>query len=621
MSKTNKWYRAARGTAIVGGVLALLVGGTYALLNSTAVQNRIMHAATKLLAEKLQTRVSINDVSVSLINQEIQLHGLYVEDRQQRPLLQAGTLAAHIKLWALLRDSVNISRARIDEVSAQLIKADDDSVPNYQFVLDAFKNKDSHEVEGKTMSLAINDILVTNFKANYNTDSVKLEKLSYRDNKDRGLELLARHLQVSWQHNNKKGITTHSSIAVENVKASPDGKLLCVDVDNLRFATDNHQPRKNAGKPHRGFFDADHLDITANMRWTIDHIKNDSVHATLSQCSATDSVSGIDLRDLQCTIAANKHEVTLTNVLVRQASTELRFAKALLQLPDNQHGTPLAYRTSTITAKPVLHDIARPFAPILKDFKTPLLLSVEVSGEDEQMNFANVVVTSPDRKLLIKASGNITGLRHNAEHLLKVHFDVHQMTALPGVTERIINQFPFRKFMMKQLNALGTVRYKGLFDVIWRHENFKGRLNTDVGAIDFDMAHDSDTKYLAGWINTDSLAMGRALDMPDLGYAAIKADFKFDISKERTAAMRRAKGGKLPIGQVKAHVNHASWKFVKVDNLDVTIDSDGAIAQGEVEAPGKFVDLGCTFSFNDTEQLQKIHITPKVSFHKARKNK
>ncbi|MBQ4367789.1 MAG: hypothetical protein II786_06880, partial [Muribaculaceae bacterium] len=190
MSKTNKWHRAARGAAIVGGVLALLVGGTYALLNSTAVQNRIMHAATKMLAEKLQTRVSINDVSVSLINQEIQLHGLYVEDRQQRPLLQAGTLAAHIKLWALLRDSVNISRARIDEVSAQLIKADDDSVPNYQFVLDAFKNKDSHEVEGKTMSLAINDILVTNFKANYNTDSVKLEKLSYRDNEDRGLELL-----------------------------------------------------------------------------------------------------------------------------------------------------------------------------------------------------------------------------------------------------------------------------------------------------------------------------------------------------------------------------------------------------------------------------------------------
>ena len=37
-----------------------------------------------------------------------------------------------------------------------------------------------------------------------------------------------------------------------------------VELNELKFVTDNYKPRKNEGRPKRGWFDAGHLDITAN---------------------------------------------------------------------------------------------------------------------------------------------------------------------------------------------------------------------------------------------------------------------------------------------------------------------------------------------------------------------
>lgn len=103
--------------------------------------------------------------------------------------------------------------------------------------------------------------------------------------------------------------------------------------------------------------------------------------------------------------------------------------------------------------------------------------------------------------------------------------------------------------------------------------------------------------------------------MDDIGPVAATATFKIDISKPRTAIMRKRLGGKLPIGEVKAHVSRGSYKFVSTRDLDIQIVSDGAVAEGSVNAAGKWMDLSCTFSFTNTSEMQKIKIKPKAKFH------
>ena len=296
-------------------------------------------------------------------------------------------------------------------------------------------------------------------------------------------------------------------------------------------------------------------------------------------------------------------------------NTTLRFDNATMQLPSKKEGRKLAYQTSLIKGQTLLKDISRVFAPVLKNFSEPLQLQVVMSGDDEGMQFRDVRVNTLKKDLTIKATGFIRGLKD--KYKLQVHFDVQQMVAQRGSKERIISQFPVKKFMMKQLHNLGRIGYTGSFDVLWKREQFAGLLTTQTGNINFDFFLDENTKYVQGNVRTDSFELGKAMDVPGLKKVACKASFKFDISKPRTAIMRRKVGGKLPMGEVNAEVYEAKYKLLHVRNTVATLKSNGAIAEGNVAVRGKFVDILCSFSFTNTNEMQKMKIKPGIKFHKA----
>ena len=103
--------------------------------------------------------------------------------------------------------------------------------------------------------------------------------------------------------------------------------------------------------------------------------------------------------------------------------------------------------------------------------------------------------------------------------------------------------------------------------------------------------------------------------MKDIGAVACSANFTFDMSKPRTAQIRKKKGGKLPVGKVNATVSEASYKKIKVKNITTTINSDGAIAMGSLTQKNKNVDLLCDFSFTSTDSIHKMKIKPNVKVH------
>ena len=262
----------------------------------------------------------------------------------------------------------------------------------------------------------------------------------------------------------------------------------------------------------------------------------------------------------------------------------------------------------------VLKDIAQTFAPVLKKFSLPLNLQTQMSGNDNELRFRNVSVSTTDKKLNIAASGRISNLKD--KYALRVHFDVHKLVTDGQYAEHVINQFDVKKFMMKQLHALGRFTYQGHFDVLWKKEQFAGVLNTVPGKLNVQLTLDELSKYVLGTVRTDSFELGKAMDMPDLGKIVCKADFKFDISKPRTAQMRKVKGGKLPIGSVQADVAEGKYKKIKVRNLIAELESDGAVATGNITVKGKRVDVLCGFSFTNTNEMKKTKIKPGIRFHK-----
>lgn len=621
MKSVFKWFLRAVIALIVLVILLLVVG--FFVVNSNSFQNKMLQRADAMLEEKLQTRVDIDSISFNLLTLNAELYGLYIEDRQHRPMLRADLLKANADLLPIIIDGVvRVNEARLQGIRAEIhhIPHDSiDSIPNYKFILDAFKrdhNPNQKELrkelkkKKQKIAFAMSRLTAEKIDVHFNHYHFSLGALAFKESKGK-LGVNIERLSAKWDRTNKKGwqVSHSATIASIALRSECAGEVLA-DINGLHFSNDNHHPRKNAGKPKRGFFDAEHVNAYADLKLTVDYNKLDSVFGRLTECTVRDTIMGVDIRDLHTDFLYNKEGLHLRDFFVQQVNTTLRFDKGFIQLPSKKTGRPFTFRTSFIKGRAILKDISRPFAPVLKDFTEPLNLSVRFSGEADCLRFNDVRVSTDDKQLQVAAKGTITGLKDKTQ--LRVHFDIDRMTAKGGSKERIIKQFPVKRFMMKQLHALGTLHYTGSFNVLYKKEEFQGRLGTAAGALNFYFALDENNKYLSGRASTDSIEIGRVMDMKDIGPVAATATFKVDISKPRTAIMRKRLGGKLPIGEVHAHVTRASYKFVRTRDLTVHIVSDGAVAQGSLDAPGKWMDLSCTFSFTNTNEMQKTKINPKM---------
>ena len=586
----NKWLR--RTLKAIGGIAggtAILLAGSALLLNTDAVQNKLLKRATEMLRDELNTHVEIDSVSLNILSQKICLYGLDVEDQQQRKMLKVQKLAVDLNLSKLITTSqVIIEGAEINGVRALLLKPSKEEPANYQFLIDAFKKnsngkKDTEKSERKKLDLDVNEVRLKDIDVKYNDMKFLLKEASYKE---------------GWG-----GIRKNRE------------KDIALKLNGLRCLTDNHQPRKNTDKPKRGFFDLGHLDVKADMKWTVRLIGKDSIHAVLTECQAKDSITGIDITDLRFNMEANRQRAHISHMTVQQTNTVLTIPEATIQLPDKVKGRTLSYSANNITGKARLRDISRAFAPVLKDFNIPLNLKLDMNGTDESMAFRNIKVNTDDHKLQLSASGDITDLKDKKR--MAVRFHVNQMTVKSGAKEKIISQFPVKKYMMKQLHKLGNISYTGDFAILWKKEKFKGDLQTACGPINFQFAIDESTKYVDGSVTTNSFQLGKAMDMKDLGKIVCQASFRFDISKPRTAKMRKEKGGKLPIGEISAKVDDCSYRKIHVRNLSANIKSNGAVASGDISRKGKTADLFCSFSFTNTDEMHKIKIiSPSVKLHK-----
>lgn len=560
-------------------LVVLLVGAGVWLINTKAFQQRVLKQTTQLLSERLQTRVSIDSVDIRFVAQQLRLYGLQVDDQQQRPLLSVRQAGVDVDISELLGNKFTIKDVELSGARALLLKPSKDSASNFQFIIDAFKKqpkakRDTTVAPRKRIEFDIHSVRLNDIQVTYNDMAVNLAQTVIKGRKGRYQAVV-----------------------------------------QLQFATDNHKPRKNTGKPKRGFFDAGHLDVTCDFKAAIDASEKDTLRFDLSELHARDSVTGFDVRHLQAQARLAGKQLLLTNVQVQQKRTQLHIDSARMQLPNKRDSIPFSFQTGTISGTVYLQDISRAFAPVLSKFTLPLQLSCTMSGNQDKLSFRHVKVGTTDKRLAIAATGDITNLK--SKEKLTVLFHVARMTAKSGIKERIISQFPVKRLMMTQLHNLGNISYTGSFRVIRKEERFWGTLGTAVGSLKFQFWLDERNKYVVGNASTQKLHFGKVMGMKDVGPLAAKADFKIDISKPRTAVMRRKLGGKLPIGKVSATIADCSYKGVHVRNVDVNVTSDGAVATGDVIQRGNWRDLSCSFSFTDTNQMHKLKVSHgRMKFHK-----
>lgn len=596
---------------VLGVVAVVLLLATVIICNSSYVQNKMIGLATDAIKKELNAEVRIGSVDVNLLGQRASVNDVVLKDQQGRDMLRVKEIWGNLRLLPLLRGRVVLKEFSVSDVDVLVVQPEEGPA-NYQFILDATK-KDKKKKKSTTFQLDLRHALLKHLNVKYNDEQFQLEQAIYGYWRGKH-KLTVHHLETDVTNPMKKDtIDWHFDTGMVTATMDDDGKKH-VDIKGLKVISDNHKPRRNTNRPHRGAYDRGHLDITADMGIDILHYGKDTLSARLANCCIMDTVTGIDFKDVTADIAVSGKRVHLSDLIVQQASTKITVVEGDIMLPDKKKGTSLQYRADNITARVMLKDISQPFAPVLKKFSIPLNLRVSLSGTNKGMTFRGIHVNTDDKKFVVNATGIMRNLDKGRDFTL--HFDVHDMVAKPGIKDKIINQFTVKKYMMYQVYALGVIKYHGSFDILWRKEQFRGFLNTEKGDINFDFQFDGNTKYLTGRASTDMLKLGELFELKRIGNIDCSATFSIDCSKKRTAEIRKEKGGKLPIGQVTADIRKVEYRKLPLKNILANIDSDGAVANGDVTMKGSLTDLMLEFSFTNTTEMHKMKVKPRLKFRK-----
>ena len=384
------------GLKILGGLVAVLVVIVVVaaiVFNSSSTQKKMLDYSTEMLAERLQTKVKIDSISINLFSFDVNLMGVDIEDREQRKMLQAERLSVNLDIWGFFSNQVKISTAEIDGVKARLYKPEEGEA-NYQFVLDAFKSdkpkeakKEEDGKKKKKMSLDVNNVRISKIDIVFNEDTFYLGNLDYVKRWTGSQEGTIRDLHGKLDFVTKKGPQT-GRVDIEKIALLNKSDKQVVKIDSLHLNLDNHLPRKNTGKPNRGYFDAGHLDIHANMELLLNYLGKDTANVSMVKFEAADTITGFNVKDLKFHAGINKKAAYLSEITVQQENTILNFDSATIQLPSKKEGRKFAFQTSLIKGKAFLQDISRPFAPVLKNFTMPLELSVLFSGTSFPLTLA-----------------------------------------------------------------------------------------------------------------------------------------------------------------------------------------------------------------------------------------
>jgi hypothetical protein len=550
------------------------------------------------------------------------IEGIKLKDQQQRDMLKVHRVWGRMGLLGLLKGEILMRKCEVDSIDVLLIKSDDGPA-NYQFLLDSNKKDKRHPKDSTKHSglkFDIKDAVVKGIHVKYNDKDYNLAQAYY--NHWRGKHTVTvHHLQADWQKQTKKALVNwhvDSGTLTASISDNEKGKAR-IDIKGLELKSDCDLPRRNFGKPHHGAFDDRHFNLQADLGIDVLNTSKDSTVLKLTNGCVKDTIGGIDLTELKSDITICGKRLIFSNAVVQQVTTRLDIPKAEFLLPDKKKGTSLSFHADSIKGRVMLKDISQPFAPVLRKFSIPLNLSVDVSGTNEGLLFKDIQVGTDDKKLTISAMGMLRNLREARK--LALHFEVYEMKAKPGIKHKIINQFTVKKYMMTQIYAMGLIRYAGSFDILWKKQQFRGLLNTEKGDVHFNFELDGVNKYVTGNVSTDSLKLGELFQLEKIGNIDCSASFKIDISKSRTGVMRKQKGGKLPMGEVKADIRKIGYRGINMKNIVADIQSDGAIANGDVTLMGNLTDLVLQFSFTNTDEMHKMKIKPRLQFGRGKDKK
>ena len=147
-------------------MVILIIGGSM-LINSPRVQQRVSVALAAELENHIGTRVNLGRVRWLFPN-DIVIDSLAIDDQEGEPLIAVGRIAAKIEWMPLISHRhLSIRNIRLFGPDINFYQTDSEGEFNYQFLIDAFSNKEKKEKKPLGLSMRINTLILRNGRILY----------------------------------------------------------------------------------------------------------------------------------------------------------------------------------------------------------------------------------------------------------------------------------------------------------------------------------------------------------------------------------------------------------------------------------------------------------------------
>ena len=488
-----------------GGLVGLLLL-IWLLIRIPAVQNKLVHYATKQASQTLNTEIKIGSVDFSPFN-KFYLNDLLVRDQSSDTLLFAGSLKLRITDWFFVKDKINIHYFGLS--NAYINTSRTDSNWNYKFILSALSSDKPSSSKPSTLELNLKEIVLENIR--YHTIdkwrgedqliAIKLLKIDAKkfDINHKNIEFNDITLEEPYfKIRQYKGLRPSNLIPIS--KPRIEGQLYWnpeqwkISANTVKLKNGNFFSDLNDKRLPLAYFDSEHINFReVNGELNNFRLLSDTLKANISLS----------------TIERSGFQVEALTALVKMDPTKMSFEHLSIKTPYSNIGHSFVMKYNNFTddmAKFVtnvslegdiresvldLKDIAF-FAPQLKDTKIKLVLDGKVEGPITNL-FADNVELDYGEHTFIRGDLHITGLPKTdiAKYKLDNALFISSSTDLYNALPFLKNTLPIN------LQPLGKINYQGNISVTEKVISTKGELNTTIGSISTDLSiNDPGTKKM-----------------------------------------------------------------------------------------------------------------------------
>lgn len=262
--------KALAGIFISLILFLILIAG---VVQIPAIQNYLAHKAISWLSNKTNSKIEVGNIGITF-PKSVFIHNLFLEDLSGDTLLYAGAINVNLDLLKLVSGDIKIHSLTLSDLTANISRANADSLFNYDFLISAFTDTTARPLAGQSEK-----------KTKFTVDKISLRQISINYNDQQtGVLVTSRlnSLQLNLDHSDLDSLNFdvtrieingfHGICAItkntakenqDNVSAFPHFNIKYVKISNSSFALRNNfqSDEISAGISHLELKNAD-----ANMK-------------------------------------------------------------------------------------------------------------------------------------------------------------------------------------------------------------------------------------------------------------------------------------------------------------------------------------------------------------------